>query len=231
MTSQVPSELETELDAVATAEAAAAAEAGLSVRSAARAQGPNLERLAMIVLLRWALMKLSSAEHVDALLASGLGTFGGAFTLGTLCGVGARALSAQLATVLKSARAGAASAPRRAGAAPALPTLTRAFGLGAVQTAALNSLEAAATSGLHLGHASVVSDGALLLSGVAAGALTAAASRPVDACLSRVRDAAKRVAREEPRGALRILLVADVAAFLALEAAVARLGFDPVTTL
>ena len=63
----------------------------------------------MNVLLRWALMKLSSAEHVDALLASGLGTFGGAFTLGTLCGVGARALSAQLATVLKSARAGAAA--------------------------------------------------------------------------------------------------------------------------
>ncbi len=230
--------LQHELDSVVTAEAAAAAEAGLSVRTAATrgavGGGASLQRIALNVLLRWAMVKLCSAEHIDALLSSELGQFAGAFTMGTLCGIAARTLSSQLASLAKTARTPRSrrnnqvpfSAVRKA--AP-VPSLTRAFGLGAVQTATMNAISGAEAS-LHASAA--LSDGAMLLGGLAAGALTAAASRPVDAVLSSIRCRLKDATRgDNPAAAARLLLAADVAAFIALEAACGKLGLDPVSAV
>lgn len=216
---QEPEALAREIDAVATAECAAAAEAGLSsVRAAAGAVGrPSLGQAALAVVLRYALMRLSSEEHFDAALCAGLGGFAGALTLGTACGVAARQLAASLANAAQPQR----RARRRGTRSPA--PLTRAFGLSAVQAATLSTAQAA------LSHAPPgVADTALLLAGVGAGAAAAAVAGPVDRGLVRLK-AGARSALRSPAAAAGALLLLDAAAFAALEAACARLGLDPVS--
>jgi hypothetical protein len=240
------------LNTVAAAEAAAAAEAGLQSMNAGRATralfgvataGGQLERAVLAVLLRYALMKFMSAEHVDALLTADIGSFAASLTLGTGCGVAARALAAPLQAALAEAQRmqraeGRASPtpealprlpPRRRARVP-LPWrtlsggLTRAFGLGAVQLISFNAIRAAET----LCSAQMPQDGGLLLAGAAAGGLAAVARAPLDAGVAAARSAARAVLRGDAVAAARLLLLLDVAAFAALEMACARLGLDPV---
>ena len=232
-----------ELDTVAAAEAAAAAEAGLQgARAGTRALfGANgsqgqLERAVLAVLFRAVLAKAASEEHLDALLSSDLGSqFAASLLIGTVCGVLARGAAAWLAP------------PQPGGAAPRLPPrrgslrgapllrgvlsgggLARAFGVGAVQLLTFDALRAAEAAA----SAELPQDGGLLLAGALAGGAAAAASRPMDATAAAVRNAARAALRGGSAAHVTAaLLAADVGAFLALEAACARLGLDPVPAL
>lgn len=110
-------------------------------------------------------MQAATAEHLDALLASGLGPFAASFTLGTLAGVAARLAAPRLQEAMTRRRrrmrragavgAGAAVSPTGGGLPPRppsrpkplggdTPSLTRAFATGAVQTTAFSFLRAGA---------------------------------------------------------------------------------------
>jgi hypothetical protein len=279
MAADVPGGGLDEIESVAAAEAAAAAEAGLQSVNSSRAArslfgvstGGNdaLERAVLAVLLRYALVKLMSSEHVDALLSSELGSFAASLTLGSACGLVARATAARMQAVMarrrKQRRASEAKAAREAAAAegtstrgaagagdasPLLPArpprrrgragagarlyrllstggLTRAFGLGAVQLCSFNVLKAAEAAC----SAQLPQDGGLLLAGAAAGSLAAMAAAPLDASMAAVRGAARSVLRGDDASKARLLLALDVTAFVALEAACAQMGLDPVLAL
>lgn len=235
-----------ELDTVAAAEAAAAAEAGLqsSARSGTRALfGANggagqLERAVLAVLFRAVLAKAASEEHLDAVLSTDLGShFAASLLLGTACGVLARGAAAWLAPTHKQQPSASPRLPPRRGALRGAPLLrgmlsggglARAFGVGAVQLLAFDALRAAEAAA----SAELPQDGGLLLAGALAGGVAAAAARPMDAAAAAVRNAARAALRgSEPENVTRALLALDVGAFLALEAACARLGLDPVPAL
>ena len=233
-----------ELDTVAAAEAAAAAEAGLQgARRGARALfGANgsqgqLERAVLAVLFRDVLAKAASEEHLDAVLSSNLmgSQFAASLLIGTVCGVLARGAAAWLAP---SQPSGASPRlPPRRGSLRGAPLLrgvlsggglARAFGVGAVQLLAFDALRAAEAAA----SAELPQDGGLLLAGALAGGAAAAASRPMDATAAAVRNAARAALRGgSAANVTTALLAADVGAFLALEAACARLGLDPVPAL
>ena len=235
-----------ELDTVAAAEAAAAAEAGLqsSARSGTRALfGANggagqLERAVLAVLFRAVLAKVASEEHLDAVLSTDLGShFAASLLLGTACGVLARGAAAWLAPAHSKQTSASPRLPPRRGALRGAPLLrgmlsggglARAFGVGAVQLLAFDALRAAEAAA----SAELPQDGGLLLAGALAGGVAAAAAQPMDAAAAAVRNAARAALRgSEPESVTRALLALDVGAFLALEAACARLGLDPVPAL
>ena len=198
------------MDEVATAEAAAAAEAGLSAR-----RGASLKRIVFAALLRWALVRLSDVDHLDALLTSSLGPFAAAFTVGTMCGAVARTVAATLVPP----KAPTASKQRR------LPQLTRAFGLGALQTSTISAASTVA-HGLHATGAT--GDAAVILGGALAGALAASASKPLDESMLSLRKAVRRSTSDQ-RIAAALFVTLDFSAFVLLESAFAKLGLDPVT--
>jgi hypothetical protein len=209
--------LEQNVDEVATAEAAAAAEAGLSAR-----RGASLKRIVFAALLRWALVRLSDADQLDAVLTSSLGPFAAAFTVGTVCGAVARTVAAAVVPPKQTtitAKPSAASKQRR------LPQLTRAFGLGALQT---STISAASTIAHDLHVTGATGDAAVILGGALAGALAASASRPLDASMLDLRKALRRVTRDQGIAAALIISL-DFSAFVLLESAFAKLGLDPVT--
>ena len=232
-----------ELDTVAAAEAAAAAEAGLqSARAGTRALfGANgsqgqLERAVLAVLFRAVLAKAASEEHLDLLLSTDLGSqFAASLLIGTVCGVLARGAAAALAP--SQPGAAAPRLPPRRGSLRGAPLLrgvlsggglARAFGVGAVQLLTFDALRAAEAAA----SAELPQDGGLLLAGALAGGAAAAASRPMDATAAAVRNAARAALRGGSAAHVTAaLLAADVGAFLALEAACARLGLDPVPDL
>jgi hypothetical protein len=240
-----PDNLVSELDGVAAAEAAAAAEAGLAAQRAQRtlfgvATGGRLERAVLAVLLRYALVKLMHAEHVDALLNADVGPFAQSLFLGTSCGVVARSLAAHMSAYLAARRVpdGMPRLPpqrrrtaHRAGVQVLRSVgsggLTRAFGTGAVQLLAFNTLRAAEASV----NTSLPEDGGLLLAGAAAGCVAAVATRPLDSAVVAARGAARAALRGDPTAAVRVLLLLDVCGFAALEAACGVLGLDPVPAL
>ena len=206
------------MDEVATAEAAAAAEAGLSAR-----RGASIKRIVFAALLRWALVRLSDADQLDAVLTSSLGPFAAAFTVGTVCGAVARTVAAAVVPpkqdTATTAKPSAASKQRR------LPQLTRAFGLGALQTSTISAASTIA-HGMHATGAT--GDAAVILAGALAGALAASASRPLDASMLDLRKALRRVTKDQ-RIAAALIISLDFGAFVLLESAFAKLGLDPVT--
>ena len=77
-----------------------------------------------------------------------------------------------------------------------------------------------------------MADYCLHIAGALAGGALAAASRPMDATAAAVCNAARAALRGGSAAHVTAaLLAADVGAFLALEAACARLGLDPVPAL
>ena len=236
---------------VASAQAAAAAELALQatqgkskhfgVSSSAIA---TLEKAAIAVLLRYAFASMVSNEHVDDVLGSCIGHFGAALTIGTACGVAARAAAMPLQALLHAA----AALPQRAG--PTLPPspivrrwrrqktadtlarraiqsvggFSRSFLVTAVSAFAFDTLRAAEAISCS------PDDFALAAAGLAAGSLAAAAAKPIDASIGCVRRRIK--GSLPPDAATRMMMALDISSFCFLEAVCAAVGLtDPLDAL
>ena len=229
-------EVREELDGLASAEASSLAELGRASALPARNDyvkrcaplcagwnwAPQLtvillspRRVAISVVLRWALMRLSSDLQVDQLLSSELGAFSAAASLGAASGLVARHLAQLLSE---------AAQPREARLAPEQPpfspelTLTRALGLGILSTASQSAI-GASMSALFQTDVRLLADIGQLAAGAAAGAVAGAASGPLDLALRKLERAEGGEEEEGPSpAAVQLIALADGLAFVGLEA-------------
>lgn len=208
-----------ELDTLVSAEASVVTELGrASVPSAAStlplARDSYVKRVAISVVLRWALIRLSSDLQLDSLLSSELGSFSAAVVY-AVSGLVARHLATLIAEAQQPQDAQSQREPP-----PLSPelTLSKALGLGILSTASQGAI-GASMSALFKTDERLLADIGQLVAGAAAGAVAGAASGPMDQALRKLEQPVSSAANKPPSpAAVQLVALADGLSFVALEA-------------